>query len=176
MPLARSAVWRIADPRRALGRRMTAWTLALGSGLASLVSGICLAAQPHLQSGSPQFPGSSAPPPVVDRSASAASPPEMAAHRTLAALQRCLARPPRYPQEAMRNGWQGRSVLRFKVDADGSVTPPTVAQSSGHAVLDEAALAFLNSCLRSAPVRNAGPLPAGSLGLPVTWILEEVNR
>lgn len=47
---------------------------------------------------------------------------------------------PRYPREAMQEGLSGRSLLKAVVDAQGAVAAVVVERSSGHAVLDEAAV------------------------------------
>ena len=56
----------------------------------------------------------------------------------------------RYPPMARMNNWQGKVVLKFVVKADGTVENLEVVQSSGHAVLDEAAMET---------IRRASPLP-----------------
>ncbi len=47
---------------------------------------------------------------------------------------------PPYPPRAERAGWQGLVVLRLRVDEGGRVVGATVETSSGHDVLDRAAL------------------------------------
>jgi periplasmic protein TonB len=56
----------------------------------------------------------------------------------------------RYPPMARMNNWQGKVVLKFVVREDGTVENLEVVQSSGHAVLDEAAMET---------IRRASPLP-----------------
>lgn len=56
----------------------------------------------------------------------------------------------RYPAMARMNNWQGKVVLKFVVKEDGTVENLEVVQSSGHAVLDEAAMDT---------IRRASPLP-----------------
>ena len=46
-----------------------------------------------------------------------------------------------YPAEAMRRGEGALVVLRIDVDAQGAVTDVSVAESSGRAIFDEAAVA-----------------------------------
>ena len=48
---------------------------------------------------------------------------------------------PRYPEAAQEEGWEGRVVLRVHVDASGHPASVDIRQSSGHDVLDKAALA-----------------------------------
>lgn len=47
---------------------------------------------------------------------------------------------PTYPARAERAGWQGLVVLRLWIDETGRVVRATIESSSGHAVLDRAAL------------------------------------
>ncbi len=47
---------------------------------------------------------------------------------------------PRYPPEAMQQGLSGRSLLKALIDAHGAVVAVIVETSSGHALLDEAAV------------------------------------
>jgi protein TonB len=58
-------------------------------------------------------------------------------------LDLALAQHFRYPLLARRQGWQGEVLLSVPVAADGSLGPTTILRSSGHAVLDRAALAAL---------------------------------
>lgn len=55
-----------------------------------------------------------------------------------------------YPRAARKRQFQGRAVVRFVISADGSVTDVTLAETSGHGILDKAALAA---------VKDAGPFP-----------------
>ena len=48
---------------------------------------------------------------------------------------------PRYPEAAQEEGWEGRVLLRVHVDASGHPASVDVHVSSGHDVLDKAALA-----------------------------------
>jgi len=77
--------------------------------------------------------------------ARAPSPPPMAAavaaHVTAAVPQGDLCRAPKYPARAQRMGHEGRVVLRVHVGADGRPLAVEVEESSGHSLLDEAAVA-----------------------------------
>jgi protein TonB len=48
--------------------------------------------------------------------------------------------PPDYPEAARRRGYEGRVILRVRVKEDGRVADLEVVRSSGHRVLDRAAL------------------------------------
>lgn len=60
--------------------------------------------------------------------------------RALDAAMAALARAEFYPRQAIERGWEGRVVLLLALDAAGRVTGIEVASSSGHAILDDAAL------------------------------------
>jgi TonB family protein len=47
---------------------------------------------------------------------------------------------PVYPRVALENGWQGTTLLRVQVLADGTCGEMEILKSSGHEILDEAAL------------------------------------
>ena len=48
--------------------------------------------------------------------------------------------PPSYPRMARRRGYEGVLVIEFMIRTDGSCSAVRVAESSGHPVLDEAAV------------------------------------
>ncbi|MEX1024620.1 MAG: energy transducer TonB [Planctomycetota bacterium] len=50
------------------------------------------------------------------------------------------APPPAYPRLAQRRGWQGSVLCLLRVDAYGNVVEASLVTTSGHAVLDAAAL------------------------------------
>jgi protein TonB len=54
--------------------------------------------------------------------------------------------PPQYPEAAEDMEETGISVLQFLIGTDGRVLDSRVASSSGHAALDEAAVAALSQC------------------------------
>ncbi|RQS61564.1 energy transducer TonB [Burkholderia sp. Bp8963] len=102
-----------------------------------------------------QAPSASVPPPAARPSAapaeSAAPAPAAPAAATAPATQKTtlpdgnadyLHNPaPDYPATAQDYGWQGRVVLHVHVRADGSPDSIEVRRSSGHRVLDDAAVA-----------------------------------
>lgn len=52
---------------------------------------------------------------------------------------------PEYPRLAKSRGWQGKVLLRVQVTADGQSASVQVQQSSGHDLLDEAAVAAVEN-------------------------------
>jgi TonB family protein len=85
--------------------------------------------------------------------------PLVASRYDVATLQN--PKPP-YPLAARRQGVEGRVLLRAQVLEDGRCAEARIVRSSGHAVLDESALAT---------VRRWRFLPATRAGMPVaSWV------
>jgi len=78
----------------------------------------------------------------------------------------------RYPPIARRRGWEGRVVLTFRILPGGRITGIKVVETSGRAVLDQAAVHALEQ------VKHVPGLPEHALGaplalrLPVTYHLQ----
>jgi protein TonB len=95
-----------------------------------------------------------------------------------AAKKRIVSKPsglsqpkPKYPSAARRAGQQGTVTLSFTVGSSGKVTSVRVAKSSGHALLDNAALSAIRRW-RFKPARNAlGEGVSYSYTLPVPFRL-----
>jgi periplasmic protein TonB len=77
-----------------------------------------------------------------------------------------------YPLAARRMGIQGRVVLEVEVLAEGVSGQINVAQSSGHAVLDKAALESVKTwCF--IPARRAGQSYTKWFKVPVQFLLKD---
>jgi TonB family protein len=63
---------------------------------------------------------------------------------------------PAYPIEAVRAGLEGRVSISTCIDASGKPYAPEVAKSSGHVVLDQAALDWTATGMRFRPAKAAG--------------------
>jgi TonB family protein len=72
-------------------------------------------------------------------------------------MARKLSRAWKYPEKARDAGEQGFAVLKISINTDGSVSQVSIVNSSGSAILDEAAL---NAAKSAAPF---GQLPATDL-------------
>lgn len=79
---------------------------------------------------------------------------------------------PSYPMVARRMGWQGRVVLNVEVLASGLPGQVKVQQSSGHEVLDNAALNTVGSW-RFVPARHNGEPVTRRFLVPIPFILQE---
>jgi len=69
-------------------------------------------------------------------------------------------RPPDYPLEALRRGLEGTVLLRVHVAADGRVAKVEVLDSSGHPILDAAAVRAVSSWQFAPATRGGRPVPA----------------
>jgi protein TonB len=62
---------------------------------------------------------------------------------------------PKYPPVARQQGWEGTALLRVEVSERGTATTVQVIQSTGHPVLDDAAVKAVMSAKFIAPTRPA---------------------
>ena len=79
---------------------------------------------------------------------------------------------PEYPIESVRAQEQGKTTLRFEVDAGGGAQKIEIAQSSGFARLDEASIAALRRCRFKLPPAAASA-PAPRTQVEFIWRLED---
>jgi len=69
---------------------------------------------------------------------------------------------PHYPAVARQQGWEGTTILRVEIQADGLIGAIQIVQSAGHKALDDAAIEA---------VRAAQFQPARYNGTPITsWV------
>jgi len=80
-------------------------------------------------------------------------------------------RPPTYPARATVDRLQGTVLLRLGITVDGRVADVEVFTSSGHGVLDAAAVRAVRSW-RFAPARRDGRPVAATVRLPVRFVLD----
>lgn len=81
-------------------------------------------------------------------------------------------RKPDYPPAARERGQQGRVLLRVEVSAAGAPLSVTVISSSGHPILDQAALRAVEQW-RFNPATQAGMPVSGAAEVPVQFRLED---
>lgn len=67
--------------------------------------------------------------------------------------------PPEYPPLARRRGWQGEVLLRIHVTSGGAPLAVRVQRSSGHRVLDDAAVAAARSWRFAPALHDGTPAP-----------------
>jgi len=61
---------------------------------------------------------------------------------------------PPYPEECLRNGEEGRVVLRIEVDESGGITSVTIHESSGHPQLDRTTASYVKQHWLFAPANG----------------------
>ncbi len=81
---------------------------------------------------------------------------------------------PPYPLLARRRGYEGRVLLSVVVRADGAGGGVTVKQSSGHAMLDEAALDTVRRW-RFLPARRGATPVESRVDVPIVFRLEDTG-
>jgi protein TonB len=79
--------------------------------------------------------------------------------------------PPSYPRLARRYGWEGVTQVLVQVDAAGRPTGMTVQVSSGHDILDRAALEAIRGWIFHPATRN-GVAESGELLVPIRFRLQ----
>lgn len=77
---------------------------------------------------------------------------------------------PVYPAAARRRGWEGTVRLEILTDASGAVESVSVEESSGHAVLDDAAVEAARTWTFKPLVKDGQALP-GRVRIPVVFRL-----
>ena len=82
---------------------------------------------------------------------------------------------PRYPRKARRAGWEGTTVLKVLVDADGAPGRVTVDRTSGFDILDSAAVKAVEDW-RFHPARRGADAESSWVRVPVAFRLKEDSR
>ena len=79
----------------------------------------------------------------------------------------------RYPAQAMASGWEGSAEIRVEVGSDGRPRTATVARSSGHELLDRAALAMIDAGALRARLPESLRGKAFAVALAVVFNLDD---
>ncbi|MBM3859813.1 MAG: energy transducer TonB [Verrucomicrobia bacterium] len=77
---------------------------------------------------------------------------------------------PQYPSIARQQGWEGTTVLRVEIRANGLIGVIQIVQSTGHKVLDDAAIEAVRAA-RFQPARHNGTPITSWAEVPVTFRL-----
>ncbi len=77
---------------------------------------------------------------------------------------------PKYPKLARKRGWQGRVVLSVSIDERGKPVEVWIVHSSGHKILDRAALKSVRKWTFQ-PAKKAGFSVASKLRIPIRFDL-----
>lgn len=87
------------------------------------------------------------------------------------ALRRRIVEMKQYPAQARLNHWEGKVVLRAVIRADGHLGELTVKESSGHRVLDEAAMDVIRR-ICPVPLKQDLGKPEIVVMIPIDYRLE----
>ena len=79
----------------------------------------------------------------------------------------------KYPQIAYENNIQGRVIVQFVVDKDGSITNVQVAQSGGDPSLDKEAVRVVKAMPKWRPGMQKGKPVRVKYTMPVNFSLQE---
>ena len=88
-----------------------------------------------------------------------------------AALMEFLSENTTYPEQAEKEGIQGRVVCKFTIDEDGSVSDIRVVESA-HPLLDSAAVKVISIMPKWNPMKTNGETNEMTYTLPITFRLE----
>ena len=77
----------------------------------------------------------------------------------------------KYPKLAKKKGWQGEALIAFQISKLGEILKVSVESSSGHEILDEAALKAIKKAGPYPPIPNQLNRQAMLLKMPITFIL-----
>lgn len=86
-------------------------------------------------------------------------------------LMNWLAKNIRYPAAAQQADAQGRVVVKFIVETDGSISQPEIVHSSANRDLDEEALRLISMMPKWIPAMNDGQAVSSFFTLPITFRL-----
>ena len=90
----------------------------------------------------------------------------------MGALMKYLSSNINYPQEAKDKNIQGKALIRFVVEKDGSITDVELARSSGNDLLDQESLRVVKSMPKWNPGKQAGRAVRTRFVLPVMFRLQ----
>jgi protein TonB len=79
----------------------------------------------------------------------------------------------RYPARATASGWEGTADVRLEVGSDGRPHPATLVRSSGHEVLDQAALTMIDAGAQRARLPDSLRGKTFAVVLPVLFNLDD---
>jgi len=108
----------------------------------------------------------------VLQNAQGATPPESTPPPKMrSAMPRMSCERPTWPREALKRELQGTVTMKFLIDATGKVLDKGIVKSSGHEILDLAALEATARCILEVRASD-GPAKEEWVQLQYVWTLE----
>ena len=90
----------------------------------------------------------------------------------MTSLQSYINRSLKYPQVSRENNSQGRVIVRFIINSDGTVTSPQVVRSSGDFYLDMEAVRVIESMPKWKPGKHKGKPVCVYFTMPIVFSLK----
>ena len=90
----------------------------------------------------------------------------------MASLQSYINRNLKYPQVSRENNSQGRAIIRFIINSNGTVTSPQVVRSSGDFSLDMEAVRVIESMPKWKPGKHKGKPVCVYFTMPIVFSLK----
>ena len=90
----------------------------------------------------------------------------------MTSLQSYINRNLKYPQISRENNSQGRAIIRFIIDSNGTVISPQVVRSSGDLYLDMEAVRVIESMPKWKPGKHKGKPVCVFFTMPVIFRLQ----
>ena len=90
----------------------------------------------------------------------------------MTSLQSYINRSLKYPQVSRENNSQGRVIVRFIINSNGTVTSPQVVRSSGDFYLDMEAVRVIESMPKWKPGKHKGKPVRVFFTLPIVFKLQ----
>ena len=87
-------------------------------------------------------------------------------------LQSYINRSLQYPQISRKNNSQGRVIVRFIINSDGTVTSPQVVRSSGDFYLDMEAVRVIESMPKWKPGKHKGKPVCVYFTMPIVFSIK----
>ena len=87
-------------------------------------------------------------------------------------LQSYINRSLKYPQVSRENNSQGRVIVRFIINSDGTVTSPQVVRSSGDFYLDMEAVRVIESMPKWKPGKHKGKPVCVYFTMPIVFSIK----
>ena len=84
-----------------------------------------------------------------------------------------IAKAKYYPSKARKRGWEGNPIVEFKLARNGDLLSSTIARTSSHKILNEAALNAVKNAVPYPQIPEMLKIDSIRFKLPISFILDE---